>query len=186
MMAGVVGKSTQYLTDTDLGTIAEYLKSLPSSNDEGRGTADSARQAQAASTTMRALLSGETGVPGSRVYLDNCNACHGVSGTGAIRTFPNLVHNEAVSGQKPVSLIHIVLAGSATPSTHAAPSVLAMPGFALRLSDWEVADVLNFVRNGWGNRATAVSPDAVGRVRKAIGIQTPEPRMNDSKRNIAP
>ena len=41
MMAGVVAKSTQFLTDQDLMAIAEYLKSLPPSNDEKQGHADS-------------------------------------------------------------------------------------------------------------------------------------------------
>ena len=40
MMAGVVAKSTQYLTDQDLMAIAEYLKSLPPSNDEKQGHAE--------------------------------------------------------------------------------------------------------------------------------------------------
>jgi mono/diheme cytochrome c family protein len=46
-----------------------------------------------------------------------------------------------------------------------------MPEFGWRLSDAEVADVLSFVRGNWGNQATAVSPDEVGRVRKALTKQ---------------
>jgi hypothetical protein len=61
VMAEVVGKSTQYLTDQDLIAIAEYLKSLPPSNYEGQGNADSSMQASAASAATRALRAGDTG-----------------------------------------------------------------------------------------------------------------------------
>jgi mono/diheme cytochrome c family protein len=167
-MAGVVVKSTQFLTDQDLMAIAEYLKSLPPSNDKGSGNADSASQASASSAATRALSAGDTGMRGSRVYLDNCNACHRSDGSGAKRIFPNLVKNEAVNAEDPISLIHIVLAGGAMPSTQTASSSFAMPEFGWRLSDEEVADVLNFMRGSWGNHAAAVSPDKINRVRKAL------------------
>jgi len=128
-------------------------------------------QASDASAAMRALSTGDTGMRGSRVYLDNCNACHRSDGSGAKRTFPNLVKNEAVNAKDPISLIHIVLAGGSMPSTQTAPSAFAMPDFGWRLSDAEVADVLSFVRSSWGNHAVAVSPDEVGRVRKALANQ---------------
>jgi mono/diheme cytochrome c family protein len=162
MMAGVVGKSTQYLSDTDLMAIAEYLKSLPPSNDKGQGDADSAMQTNVAS------LAGDTRTRGSLVYLDNCSACHRSDGSGANRTFPNLARNEAVNAEDPVSLVHILLKGSFMPSTQTAPSALAMPDFGWRLTDEEVADVLSFVRKSWGNHAAAVSRSDVGRVRKNL------------------
>ena len=171
-MGGVVSKSTQYLTDQDLMAIAEYLKSLPPAHGAGPGHADSALQASAASAATRALRSGDTGMRGSRVYLDNCSACHRSDGSGASRTFPDLVHSEAVNAQDPISLEHIVLAGSSMPSTQTAPSAFAMPGFGWRLNDAEVADVLSLVRGSWGNHAAAVSRSAVGRTRKALALQT--------------
>ena len=171
MMVEVVAKSTQYLTDQDLMAIAEYLKSLPPANDTDQGNADSSIQGSNASAATRALRAGDTGMRGSLVYLDNCNACHRSDGSGAKRTFPNLVKNEAVNAKDPISLIHIVLTGGSMPSTQTAPSAFAMPDFGWRLSDAEVADVLSFVRGSWGNHAAAVSHDEVGRVRKVLAIQ---------------
>jgi mono/diheme cytochrome c family protein len=171
MMEEVVAKSTQYLTDQDMMAIAEYLKSLPPSNDEGSGNADSAMQASTVSAATRALRAGDTVMRGSSVYLDNCNACHRSDGSGAKRTFPNLVKNEAVSAKDPISLIHIVLAGGAMPSTQTAPSSFAMPEFGWRLNDAEIADVLSFIRGNWDNHAAAVNPDEIGRVRKALADQ---------------
>jgi mono/diheme cytochrome c family protein len=105
---------------------------------------------------------------GSLVYLDNCNACHRSDGSGAKRTFPNLVKNEAVNAKDPISLIHIVLTGGSMPSTQTAPSAFAMPDFRWRLSDEEVADVLSFIRSNWGNQANTVSPDEIGPVREDL------------------
>ncbi len=173
-MAVVIGKSTQYLTDQDLMAIAEYLKSLPPSNDKGQDNEDSIKQASAVSAATLALRVGDTGMRGSRVYLDNCNSCHRSDGSGANRTFPNLVNNELVNANDPISLIHIVLTGSSMPSTQTAPSAFAMPDFGWRLSDVEVADVISFIRESWGNHAAAVSRDEVGRIRTNLAIQKSE------------
>ena len=150
--------------------IAEYLKSLPPSNYEGQGNADSAIK-RVPPLRRRARCTRGYRMRGSRVYLDNCNACHRSDGSGGKPDLPNLVKNEAVNAQDPISLIHMVLAGASMPSTQTAPSAFAMPDFGWRLSDAEVADVLSFVRGSWGNHAAAVSRDEVGRVRKALEIQ---------------
>jgi mono/diheme cytochrome c family protein len=170
-MADVISKSTQYLTDQDMMAIAEYLKSLPSYHYEGEVNADSALQAGANTAATRALRAGDTGMRGARVYLDNCNACHRSDGSGANRTFPNMVNNETVNGKDPISLVHIVLAGSSMPSTQTAPSAIAMPDFGWRLSDAEVADVLSFIRGNWGNHAAEVGSNEVTRVRKSLASE---------------
>ncbi len=170
VMAEVVGMSTQYLTGQDLMAIAEYLKSLPPSDYNGQVGADSAMQTGAVSATTRVLRAGDTGMHGSRLYLDNCNACHRSDGSGADRIFPSLVKNEAVNDKDPITLIHVVLAGGSMPSTQSAPSAFAMPDFGWRLNDAQVSDVLSFVRGSWGNHAAAVNNDKVGRVRKSLAI----------------
>jgi len=171
VMAEVVGKSTQFLTDQDLMAIAEYLKSLPPSTNDGLDNPNKALQANDASAATRTLRAGDTGIRGALVYLDNCSACHLSDGTGARRTFPNLTKNEAVNAKDPITLIHLVLAGSSMPSTQTAPSAFAMPDFGWRLSDEEIADLLSFVRSSWGNHAAVVSSDEVSHVRNDIAIQ---------------
>jgi mono/diheme cytochrome c family protein len=170
-MAGVIEKSTQYLTDQDLMAIAEYLKSLPSSGHTTRVETVPALRESQLSVATQALRAGDTRIRGAQVYLDNCNPCHHSDGTGAPRVFPNLVRNEVVNSKNPISLIHLALAGSAMPSTQTAPSAISMPDFGWRLSDEEVADVLSFVRGSWGNHAAALKRDEVGRVRKDLDTQ---------------
>jgi mono/diheme cytochrome c family protein len=36
------------------------------------------------------------------------------------------------------------------------------------LNDAQVADVLTYIRNSWGNASPAVSPDEVGRLRGSL------------------
>jgi mono/diheme cytochrome c family protein len=170
-MAGVIEKSTQYLTDQDLMAMAEYLKSLPASDGTKRLETEPAMSARRASVATKALRAGDAGMRGAQVYLDNCNACHHSDGTGAPRIFPNLVKNEVVNAKDPISLIHLVLAGAAMPSTQTAPSAIAMPDFGWRLNDAELADVLSFIRGNWGNHATPVSSEEVARVRKTLTNQ---------------
>jgi mono/diheme cytochrome c family protein len=130
-----------------------------------------ALQANDAAAATNALREGATGMRGAQVYLDNCNACHRSDGSGANRTFPSLIKNEAVNAKDPISLIHLVLAGSAMPSTRTAPSAIAMPELGWRLTDQELADVLSFVRSSWGNHAPGISSGDVGRVRKTLCLQ---------------
>ncbi len=65
-------------------------------------------------------------------------------------------------------MIHTILAGAQQPSTEKAPSTLAMPPFAYRLTDDEVAQLATFIRQGWSNHAPAVTKEQVADVRKTL------------------
>jgi mono/diheme cytochrome c family protein len=99
------------------------------------------------------------------VYIDNCAACHRTDGHGYTRVFPALAGNPVLQSEDPTSLIHIVLKGGTLPATHTAPSTFTMPGFAWRLSDQEVADVVSFIRGSWGNKASAITAKDVAKLR---------------------
>jgi mono/diheme cytochrome c family protein len=51
------------------------------------------------------------------------------------------------------SLIRVVLEARAQSPTDAAPTRPAMPSFAWKLSDTDIAAVLTYIRNSWGNAA---------------------------------
>ena len=87
---------------------------------------------------------------------------------GYDRVFPGLAGNPVVEASNPVSLISIVLAGSQTPRTAQTPAQFTMPAFAWRLSDQDVADLVNFIRTSWGNSASVASADDVAGVRKTV------------------
>jgi hypothetical protein len=67
--------------------------------------------------------------------------------------------SDVVQSTDPTSLIRVVLIGSRAVSTSAAPTAPAMPAFGWNLNDTEIADVLTYVRNTWGNAASAVQPE---------------------------
>lgn len=160
-MSDVVTFSSQSIRAADLEAIAAYLKTLPPKPDNvSTFTANDA--------TARALAAGQESGAGARLYDDNCAACHLTDGKGPNGTFPAMAGNSLVLGRNPVSLIRIVLNGSAVPATQQRPSALGMPGFAWRLSDDQVAELLSFVRRSWGNDAPGVSASEVAIVRRSL------------------
>jgi mono/diheme cytochrome c family protein len=160
-MSDVVTHSTQYMTPEDAVATAKYLKTLGNTSDtpEARFLYDE--------RDHHALKSGDASKPGAMLYLDNCAACHRPDGMGYERVFPRLAGNEVVQAQNSLSVIAIVLEGSRTPRTRATPAQFTMPAFARRLSDQEVADVVNFVRTSWGNQATTTSAKEVSRAHRS-------------------
>jgi mono/diheme cytochrome c family protein len=105
------------------------------------------------------------------IYLNNCAACHRPDGVGYEQVFPRLAGNPVVQAGNPQSLISIVLDGSQTPRTTRTPAQFTMPRFAWRLSDKDVADVVNFIRTSWGNKASPVSPAEVAKSRKSLQLR---------------
>lgn len=171
-MAPVVAYSTSHLDEADLYAIASYLKSLPAGKgDEAPHDEQAAEQTQAMLT--HADVDGNTG---ARLYLDNCNACHFANGKGASQVFPSLEGSSLVNAEDPTGIIRVILSGARMPSTEKRPEALAMPDFAWRLSDDEVADVANFVRNAWGNEGGEVSAGQVAGVRDKL----PEDRLSSA------
>jgi mono/diheme cytochrome c family protein len=114
------------------------------------------------------LQEGDTGKPGAQLYLDNCAACHRPDGLGYKRVFPQLAGNPVVMAPEAISLATIVLEGSLTPRTSTTPAQFAMPSFAWRLNDQEVADVVNFIRSSWGNRSAPITAEDVAKLRKSV------------------
>ena len=61
-----------------------------------------------------------------------------------------------------------MLAGSQGVSTSGAPTSPAMPKFDWRLNTAQVASVLTYIRNAWGNAASAISADQVNAVKARL------------------
>lgn len=139
-MADVVRNSTQHLTDADLNAIAVYLDSLPA-----RATKHVEATAKAANYAA-----------GKQVFEKNCAACHGSKGQGADAIYPPLAGNSTVIEPTGISAIRSVLLGGFPPATAGNPQPYSMPPYAPTLSDDEVAAVVNYIRQSWGNMATPV------------------------------
>jgi len=155
-MADMVTHSTSHLTDADLRAIAVYLKSLP----PGGGALP-----QPVSAQDPAMQQGQV------IYNNQCAACHTVAGEGIVGLFPRLSGAPLVQQSQATSLIRVVLEGSRAVATDGAPTGPAMPAFAWKLSDAEVAAVVTYIRNSWGNAAPPVSASNVGNMRQSLHRQ---------------
>jgi mono/diheme cytochrome c family protein len=151
LMAEVVVSSTSQMSDADVRAIAVYLKDLPA----GIREPDAAPPAQ---TQMD---------DGAKIYKRACIACHEVDGSGAPRIYPPLPGNANLQSAIPANTLRIILQGAQTMTTPRAPNTGSMPAYARDLSDQEIADVATYIRNSWGNAASAVTAAQVARARKA-------------------
>jgi mono/diheme cytochrome c family protein len=150
-MAEVVEMSTQYLSEPDRRAIAVYLKSLPAAAEKTVAAAD-----------------GDTMKAGAALYTDNCEGCHLRAGTGEAGAFPPLKNSSAIQAAEPDTLIAVILQGASVPATRNDPTGLAMPAFADRLDDAEVAQLTTYIRNAWGNQGGSVDSDEVHDLRKKM------------------
>lgn len=105
---------------------------------------------------------------GEAIFVDACAACHTREGGGVANIFPKLAGNAIVSQDDPTTLIRVVLSGAKATGTAAAPTAPAMPSFGYRLSDEQVAAVVTYVRNSWGNASPQVAPAAVKALRERV------------------
>lgn len=151
-MAEAVSHSTSQMSDADLNAIATYLKDTKPS--------DGAKPQPVAAND-------KVMVAGAAIYKDSCAVCHKDSGTGEAHLFPKLAGSAIVQSDDPTTLAHVVLTGAQAAATAGAVTGPAMPAFDWRLNDAQVAAVLTYIRNSWGNAAAPVAASAVAEQRKA-------------------
>ncbi|SFB49776.1 c-type cytochrome, partial [Algoriphagus aquimarinus] len=114
---------------------------------------------------------------GKEIYAREgfCSTCHQPDGQGLSASgFPPLADTPWVTGNEE-RLIKIVLKGVMGPITVKGkdyPGQVPMTPFEGMLDDSQVAAVLTFVRNSFGNQASAISPDLVKKVREEIKDHT--------------
>jgi len=153
-MAEVVLQSTQHLNQPDLEAMAAYLKTLssPAPQPQKRATGDPATPSF---NTQEA----------AKLYEQHCAQCHGVQGEGVAGAYPRLAGNRAVTMAATDNLVQMVLNGGYAPATAGNPRPFGMPPFVLVLNDSEVAALISHLRTSWGNRASAITPLEVNRIR---------------------
>ena len=156
-MAEVVRHGTQYLDAPDLRAIAVFLKDLPI-------VAPPAAPSPGASDRDAARLAG-----GARGYERHCANCHGERGEGVPGAYPALAGNRAVTMDPPINLVRIAAHGGFPPQTAGNPRPFGMPPFTQALDDADLAAILSYVRNAWGNRGSLLSSPDVSRYRASAG-----------------
>jgi mono/diheme cytochrome c family protein len=97
---------------------------------------------------------------GRKIYNTYCLSCHQVDGSGVPNMNPPLSKTTWVTGDKK-RLINVILKGMDEPieiDGETYDNVMASHAF---LKDEEIADVLTYIRNSFGNKASIVTPAEV-------------------------
>ncbi len=125
---------------------------------------------------------------GKEIYARDgyCNTCHQPDGKGLFSSgYPPLTGTKWVNGNED-RLIKLVLKGLLGPMEvdgRKYPGQVPMTPFEGLLNDTELAAVLTYVRNSFGNQAPAVQPEKVKQVRSEVksveGFYTPEKLLQE-------
>jgi mono/diheme cytochrome c family protein len=144
-MQDVVRVSTSRMSDNDRHAIALYLKSLPPAPENTPATPDAA--------DMRL---------GEAVFVQRCAICHAKNAD-----YPSLKDNSVVVQPDPTTLIRVILQGSQSVATQHVPAGFSMPSFPV-LRDEELAALVTYIRNSWGNAADPVSKRRAKQIRRGL------------------
>lgn len=102
---------------------------------------------------------------GGRLYAAHCAACHQANGQGLAGAFPPLAESDYLVSGGPEVAINVVLYGLSGPiKVNGKDFNSVMPNLSY-LSDDEVADILTFVFNSWGNPGGEVDSEEVAAAR---------------------
>ncbi|MDA1027797.1 MAG: DUF1080 domain-containing protein [Bacteroidetes bacterium] len=110
---------------------------------------------------------------GEGIYANFCATCHGQNGEGLPATAPPLLQSQWVL-QDEKRLVRLTLDGLTGPievhgKRYGPPEMPGeMPGVRdMAFTDVQLADVLTFVRNAWGNQSGGITPPTVTEVRNS-------------------
>ena len=176
--AQVIAAKKEFADRSDQWTVEEIKKIPLDAKLEGAGApatqaktepkpGDTAKPAAPATGSFDLAASIQRG---ATLYPTSCGTCHMPNGMGLPPVNPPLVGSELVTGDARRT-IAIPLKGINGPLKVGAtvfpgpmvPPALMFP--AVINDDAKLADVLNYVRNTWGNKADAITPEQVKKVR---------------------
>jgi mono/diheme cytochrome c family protein len=115
-------------------------------------------------------------VVGKRIFTQNCAVCHQQTGLGVPGQFPPLAGSEWVLSQDWHGDNHIVkivlhgFQGQVSVKGQQFNNVMAPWGKVLK--DDQIAAVLTYIRNEWGNKAPPVTKDFVAKIREQTKDRT--------------
>ena len=151
-MYPVLVHSTQHLTPEDLDAMVLYLM-------------DGA-PAPAGPDPAAATLAGDPqAAPGRTLYVGLCAGCHGTEGEGQPNASVPMRGNTTPMLEDPLNLVKVIRDGIPARRFAGTMRMQEMPGFGDRLTDREMADLVNYLRVAWGGRPGDVTPGQVAGTR---------------------
>lgn len=104
---------------------------------------------------------------GKAVFQGTCSTCHQAEGQGLASVFPPLAKSDYLMADRDRA-IEGVLAGMSGPIVVNGENYNGVMPPLAHLTDHEIADVLSFVLNSWGNDGGPVVDEEVARIRAAL------------------
>lgn len=136
-MFPVVHHSTQHLEDADLAAMATYL------------LGDQPPPAKAIQAVALEQMS-DSAKRGHQQYLNVCAGCHGVDGEGKPHIAVAMQGNTVLRQGDSRNLVKVILEGIREQQFTGFERMQPMPGFADKLDDQQVTDMVNYLRQAWG------------------------------------
>lgn len=102
-------------------------------------------------------------VRGQELYLANCISCHMKTGVGIKSVFPPLAESDYLMADIPRSIKQILNGAQGEVTVNGVVYNGVMTSFDLK--DQEVADILNYIRNSWGNKGRLIKAEEVKKER---------------------
>lgn len=114
-------------------------------------------------TTVQDAALKKSMADGKNVYDGLCMACHMNEGQGIASVFPPLAKSDYLMKDLDRSINVLIKGQQGEITVNGKKYKGAMP--ATGLDDKDIADVLNYVRNSWGNKGDRVTTEQVAKVR---------------------
>jgi nitrite reductase (NO-forming) len=93
---------------------------------------------------------------GKSIYTTQCITCHLEQGEGIATVYPPLAKSDYLMADKVRSIKQVLNGVTGTITVNGVAYDGVMTGFDM--TDTEVSDVLNYIRNSFGNKGAAVTP----------------------------
>jgi nitrite reductase (NO-forming)/hydroxylamine reductase len=121
--------------------------------------------AEAATGDMAQLM-----VDGKGLYMTHCGACHQPTGQGLAGAFPPLAKSDYLMESRSRALETVLQGRTGEIVVNGVTYNAVMPGMGY-LSDTQIAAILTYATNSWGNEASAFSVAEVAKIRSETGLE---------------
>jgi nitrite reductase (NO-forming) len=102
---------------------------------------------------------------GSVLFNGTCSVCHQNNGMGLPGVFPPLAGSDFLTARSPEKVISVVINGITGPITVNGEDYNSVMPPMSNLNDDEIANILTYVYNSWGNKGDRIRPADVEKVR---------------------
>ncbi len=169
-MAEAIDHSLRHLTEGDLRAIVVYLKSVPAIRDprDSRPPYAWGEAADELASIRGVVLPDDLNrMTGEQLYDAWCATCHQARGQGSFDGgLPPLFHNTALGSANTNNLVAVTLDGIVRQGES---TDVIMPGFALDLTDAQIATLAGYLVQHYGNPAAVVTSKQVSELRAGAG-----------------